>query len=91
MKRLILVGGVTALMLAFACQTQHQYVVERVKDVGGNDAFLRIDLTVGDECTNGHGFGVVRLKPGRSPEDGYLVPFCDGVGKPIPHTDAAKP
>jgi hypothetical protein len=57
-------------------EQQHQYVVERVKDVNGNDAFLRIDLTEGEECAIGHGFAIVREIPGMPPERGYLVPFC---------------
>jgi hypothetical protein len=65
-----------ALLVCAACTTQNQYVVERVKDVNGNDAFLRIDLTDGDECAIGHGFATVRLKPGLPPQDGYVVPFC---------------
>jgi hypothetical protein len=70
------------LLMSTGCATQHQsatqrqYVVERVKDVNGNDAFLRIDLTEGEECVIGHGFAVVRLIPGMPPENGYLVPFC---------------
>jgi hypothetical protein len=64
------------LLLSTSCATQHQYVVERVKDVNGNDAFLRIDLTDGEECAIGSGFAVVRLIPGKPPENGYLVPFC---------------
>lgn len=60
-----------------ACSSQpHQYVVERVKDVNGNDAFLRIDLTVGDECAIGQGFPIVRLNPGSPPQTAYHVPFC---------------
>jgi hypothetical protein len=47
------------LLLSAGCATQHQYVLERVKDVNGNDAFLRIDLTEGEECVIGHGFAVV--------------------------------
>jgi hypothetical protein len=46
-----------------------------VKDVNGNDAFLRIDLTDGDECAIGHGFGIVREKQGLPPAEGYMVPF----------------
>ena len=74
-------SSVLFLLLSAGCgiqheETQHQYVVERVKDVNGNDAFLRIDLTEGEECAIGHGFGVVRLVPGLPPEHGYLVPFC---------------
>jgi hypothetical protein len=65
------------VLLSTGCATQHQYVVERVKDVNGNDAFLRIDLTEGEECTVGRGFAVVRVKPGMPPEQGYLVPFCN--------------
>jgi hypothetical protein len=65
------------LLLSVGCATQHQYVAERVKDVNGNDAFLRIDLTEGEECAIGHGFAIVRLTPGAPPERGYLVPFCD--------------
>jgi hypothetical protein len=38
------------VLLSRGCATQHQYIVERVKDVNGNDAFLRIDLTEGEEC-----------------------------------------
>jgi hypothetical protein len=68
---------VSAILLVSAgCATQHQYVLERVKDVNGNDAFLRIDLTEGEECAIGHGFAIVRLKPGLPPENGYLVPSC---------------
>jgi len=63
-------------LLSIGCATQHQYVVERVKDVNGNDAFLRIDLTEGEECAIGHGFAIVRQKPGMPPAEGYLVPFC---------------
>jgi len=66
-----------ALSLSTESATLHQYVVERVKDVNGNDAFLRIDLTEGEQCAIGHGFGIVRLKPGIPPDQGYLVPFCD--------------
>jgi hypothetical protein len=62
------------LLLSTGCATQHQYVVERVKDVNGNDAFLRIDLTEGEECAIGHGWGVVRQ--GKVATDVYLVPFC---------------
>jgi hypothetical protein len=40
------------------------------------DAFLRIDLTEGEECAIGHGFAIVRQKPGMPPGEGYLVPFC---------------
>ncbi|MFZ1139512.1 MAG: hypothetical protein WAN76_10060 [Candidatus Sulfotelmatobacter sp.] len=69
------------LLFATGCATQHQYVVERVKDVDGNDAFLRIDLTEGDECAIGHGFAVVRAKPGVPAAEGYLVPFCGDQGK----------
>lgn len=64
------------LLFVMGCATQHQYTVERVKDVNGNDAFLRIDLTDGEECAVGHGFGVVREKPGLPRDQGYLVPFC---------------
>jgi len=64
------------LLLSTGCATQHQYVVERVKDVNGNDAFLRVDLTEGEECAIGQGFAIVRTKPGLSPDQGYLVPFC---------------
>lgn len=67
-----------ALLLSTGCSPQHQYIVERVKDVNGNDAFLRIDLTKGDECAIGHGYAIVRLQPGLGPENGYLVPFCEG-------------
>ena len=66
------------VLLSTGCATQHQYVVERVKDVNGNDAYLRIDRTEGEECAIGHGFGIVREKPGMPPEQGYLVPFCNG-------------
>lgn len=66
-------------LVGIGCATQHQYVVERVKDVNGNDAFLRIDLTDGEECAIGHGFGIVREKPGLPPAEGYLVPFCHEV------------
>jgi hypothetical protein len=65
------------VLLSTGCATQHQYVVERVKDVNGNDAFLRIDLTEGEECAIGHGFAIVREKPGMPPDQGYLVPFCN--------------
>jgi hypothetical protein len=65
-----------AVLFATGCATQHQYVVERVKDVNGNDAFLRIDLTEGNECAIGHGFGIVREKQGLPPAEGYMVPFC---------------
>ena len=64
------------LLLSTGCATQHQYVVERVKDVNGNDAFIRIDVTEGEECAIGHGFGIVRQKPGMPPQAGYLLPFC---------------
>ena len=69
------------VLLTTGCSSQHQYTVERVKDVNGNDAFLRIDLTDGDECTIGHGFAVVREKPGLPAAEGYMVPFCNGQGK----------
>jgi hypothetical protein len=65
-----------AVLFTTGCAHQHQYVVERVKDVNGNDAFLRIDLIEGDECAIGHGFGIVREKQGLPPTEGYLVPFC---------------
>jgi hypothetical protein len=81
-------GMVTVLLCVFlfsslstrSSAAEHQYVVERVKDVNGNDAFLRIDLTAGEECAIGHGWGVVRQHQGL-PDDPYLVPFCDGLGK----------
>jgi hypothetical protein len=66
------------VLLSTGCATQHQYVVERVKHVNGNDAFLRIDLTEGEECAIGHGFAIVREKPGMAPDQGYRVPFCNG-------------
>jgi hypothetical protein len=56
---------------------RHQYIIERVKDVNGNDAFLRIDASKGEECAIGHGFAVVREKLGLPPTEGYVVPFCD--------------
>jgi hypothetical protein len=65
------------VLLSTGCTTRHQYAVERVKDVNGNYAFLRIDLTEGEECAIGHGFGIVREKPGMPPDQGYLVPFCN--------------
>jgi hypothetical protein len=65
-----------SLLLSMGCATEHQYAVERVKDVNGNDAFLRIDLTDGEECAIGHGFAIVREKPGMPSSEGYLVPFC---------------
>lgn len=65
------------ILLSAGCATQHQYVVERVKDVNGNDVFLRIDLTEGEECAIGHGFAIVREKPGMPATEGYLVPFCN--------------
>lgn len=65
------------ILLSAGCATQHQYVVERVKDVNGNDAFIRIDLTEGEECAIGHGFAVVRDKPGMPATEGYRVPFCN--------------
>ena len=64
------------LLISTGCATQHQYVVERVKDVNGNDAFLRIDLNEGEECAIGHGFAIIREKPGLPSAEGYLVPFC---------------
>ena len=74
------------VLLSTGCATQHQYVVERVKDVNGNDAFLRIDLTEGEECAIGHGFGIVRQIPGMPPDQGYVVPFCE-----LQHISAGKP
>lgn len=74
MKRAAFVTSV--ILLSAGCTTQHQYVVERVKDVNGNDAFIRIDVTEGEECAVGHGFAVVRLKPDMPPSEGYLVPSC---------------
>ena len=50
------------------------YTIERVKDVIGNDVFLRIDVEHGEECAVGHGWAVVR--PGNSPTP-YMVPFCN--------------
>jgi len=57
----------------------HTYTIERVKDVNGNDAFLRIDVENGEECAIGHGWGVVR--PGQVPTDTYLIPFCHTATK----------
>jgi hypothetical protein len=78
MKRILCTGILLALT---GCAVEHKYQIERVKDVNGNDAFLRIDLTTGDECAVGHGFAVVRLNspdPAKQvPSDSYLVPFCD--------------
>ncbi len=65
------------VLLTTGCAYQHQFVVERTKDVNGNDAFLRIDLSDGDECVIGHGFAVVRVKQGLPPDQGYMVPFCE--------------
>jgi hypothetical protein len=75
MKILALCVAALSVLFAPGCAAQHQYVVERVKDVNGNDAFLRIDLTDGDECAIGHGFGIVREKQGLPPAEGYMVPF----------------
>ena len=72
---------ILAVLLTTGCAAQHQYVVERVKDVNGNDAFLRIDLTDGEECAIGHGFAVMRLKQGSPSSEGYLVPFCGEQNK----------
>jgi hypothetical protein len=80
-KILTLCVAALSVLFTTACATQHQYAVERVKDVNGNDAFLRIDLTEGDECAIGHGFAVVREKQGLPPAEGYMVPFCKGQGK----------
>lgn len=50
----------------------NRYVVERVKDVNGNDAFLRVDVQCGEKCTIGRRFAVTRQGPANS----YLVPSC---------------
>lgn len=59
----------------------HTYTIERIKDVGGNDAFLRIDVEQGEECAVGHGWAVVRA--GNSPTP-YMVPFCNSLAVPAP-------
>jgi hypothetical protein len=62
-KLTLCVVALTVLTAGCTC-TEHQYVVERVRDVNGNDAFLRIDLTAGEECAIGHGWGVARQHQG---------------------------
>jgi hypothetical protein len=64
-----------AVLFATGC-AQHQYVVERVKDVNGNDAFLRIDLTGGvtnapsvtalESCERSKGFHLLKVTCCRS-------------------------
>lgn len=79
---LISIAAFAAALCLFAWPwSHHQYVIERVKDVNGNDAFLRIDMSKGEECAIGHGFAVVREKPGLPPAEGYAVPFCGDEGK----------
>ena len=60
--------------LLAGCQARrpHQYEIQRTKDGNGNDAFVRIDKTTGDECAVGWGFAVIR--DGRA--DNYILPTC---------------
>lgn len=74
MKTFAILALLLALMLS-GCSRAHHYQIERVKDVAGNEAFLRIDIESGTECAVGHGYAVVRESAG-DPEK-YIVPFCD--------------
>jgi hypothetical protein len=81
MEKTIIIVLLAVIALGVWVRQPHTYTIERVKDVGGNDAFLRIDVEHGEECAVGHGWAVVRA--GNSPTP-YMVSFCNSLAVPVP-------